>query len=80
MGGDLKRRAVVTTLKGAWAQSKVWLDTSDPNLNYRALTRAVAKGPAQIWCTKRWASEEEASWNPEGQSIIVTLIPLIKIK
>jgi hypothetical protein len=80
VGGDLKNRAAVTTIKGAWAQSKVWLDSSDPNLDYRALTRALAKGPVQLWCTKSWASEEEASWNPEGRTIILTLIPLIKIK
>jgi hypothetical protein len=80
VGGDLRRRAVCTTVKGAWAQCKVWLDTADPNLDYRALTREVAKGPASLWCQRRWESEEAASYNPDGQVIIVSLVPLIKMK
>jgi hypothetical protein len=79
-GGDLARRAVCTTLKGAWAQCKVWLDTADPNLEYRALTRLVAVGPAVVWCQRRWRTEEEASYNPLGEVVIVTLVPLIKMK
>jgi len=80
LGGDLRKRAVLTTLKGAWSQAKVWLDTADPNLDYRALTREVAKGPAQLYCTRRWLTAEEALYNPNGEIIGIELVPLIKQK
>jgi hypothetical protein len=80
VGGDLRRRAVLTTIKGVWAQCKVWLDTADPNLDYRALTREAAKGPVQLYCTRRWATEDEALYNPVGEIIIISLVPLIKMR
>jgi len=79
-GGDLGRRAVCTTVKGAWALAKVWLDSADPNLDYRALTRELAKGPADLYCTRRWESLELAIYNPVGESIVISLVPLVKQK
>ena len=79
-GDLLLQRGVHTTLKGAWALSKVWLDTNDPNLTYRKVVVEAAARPVQLWCRKRWASEDEALWNPAAEVCTLTLVPLYKLK
>jgi len=76
-GETLTRRACATTLKGAWGLAKVWLDTTSPNLDYRKTLAEAQQKPVLLWCTKRWRSEEEALWNPEGQSCTISLVPLV---
>ena len=79
-GDMLTTRAVITTLKGVQAWTKLQLDSTTLNLEYKSICREAAIRPVVLWCAKRWTSEEEALYNPEAQHVQATLIPLIKIK
>jgi hypothetical protein len=79
-GDILTGRSVLTTLKGVHQFTKVQLDASTLNIEYKTLCREAAVRPVLLWDKGKWNTEEEALYNPEARHIQVSIVPLIKIK
>lgn len=79
-GDQLTGRAVVTTLKGVQAWTKLQLDSTTLNMEYKTLCREGAVRPLVLWCKTRYNSEEEALYRPDSYHVQASLVPLVKIK